>query len=252
MPDQSPKISIITAAYQCVEFLQETYESIASQSVEDWEWVIVDDASEDGTPELLRSLAAADRRVKVIRNIENFGAAFSRNRAIDAASGEYLAFIDSDDLWAPKKLERQLAFFSPEKAFTFTGYNILDEEGYATGKQVDVRNVERFDYRDMLAKRATLGCSTVMIRRAAIGNIRMPNLRTGQDYAFWLKLLKTGMHAYLLPEPLTSYRIRQNSLSRNKARKALQQWKIYRDVEGLQFSDAAFYFLSYAIRAISR
>lgn len=252
MPEHNPRVSIVTASYQSVEVIKETHESLAAQSIEDWEWVVVDDASDDGTLGILQALAGSDPRIKVYRNQENSGAAVSRNRAIDSARGEFLAFIDSDDLWVPEKLERQLAFFSPEKAFTFTGYTIVDERGYTTGKQVDVGRGGRFDYRDMLAKRATLGCSTVMIRRAAVGDMRMPKLRTAQDYAFWLKLLKSGMYAYLLPEPLTSYRIRENSLSRNKIRKAIQQWKIYRDVEGLQFFDAGFHFLSYAIRAVSR
>ena len=136
--------------------------------------------------------------------------------------------------------------------FGFTGYQILNEDGSPTGKRIDVSSHGRFDYEDMLAKKATLGCSTVMLRRSAVGDLRMPLLKSGQDYAYWLILLRGGMQAHLLPEVLTSYRIRKNSLSRNKLRKAYQQWRIYRDLEKINLVSAWWYFLSYAVRALIR
>ena len=104
----------------------------------------------------------------------------------------------------------------------------------------------------MLRKKATLGCSTVMIRRAGFNDLLMPLLRTGQDYATWLKLLRTGEKAYILNEVLTSYRILPNSISRNKFKKAIRQWQIYRDVENLSFSMSFVCFFFYAYRAVFR
>lgn len=252
MSKVNPLVSIVTASYQCADYIEETYRSLVRQTISDWEWVVVDDASFDGTFELLQSFSRSDPRVKVYQNAENSGAAISRNLAIDIARGDYLAFIDSDDLWVRDKLEKQLAFFTADMEFTFTGYSIVDEAGVRLGKDVDTRQKGVFGYDDMLAKRATLGCSTVMLRSASIGDARMPKLRTAQDYAYWLKLLRSGMNAHLLPLPLTLYRVRKDSLSSNKVRKAIQQWKIYRDVEELSLLDASRCFMLYAARAVLR
>ena len=245
-------ISIITAAYNCEDFISETYSSLERQTLEDWEWVVVDDYSTDGTFNLLRELSVHDARIRLLRNQKNEGAAKSRNRALDHAKGEFVAFIDSDDLWHPEKLAKQTEFLSSGIDFGFTGYQIIKEDGSPTGKVIDVADPSTFDYADMLAKRATLGCSTVMLRRSAIGDLRMPLLKTGQDYAFWLRILRQGTKAHLLPEVLSSYRIRKNSLSRNKLRKALQQWRIYRITEGIPLLPTIRYFTSYAINALIR
>ncbi len=107
-------------------------------------------------------------------------------------------------------------------------------------------------YKDMLKKNATLGCSTVMLRTSKIGQLEMPNLRTGQDYATWLNILKNDCKAHLLPEPLTKYRIVAGSISRNKYKKALRQWEIYRRIEKINFIPACYYFVHYAVKALVR
>ena len=245
-------IAIVTAAYNCSPFIYATYESLRRQTLQHWEWIVVDDHSTDGTFEALEGFAAEDDRVRVLRNDRNQGAAFSRNRAMDEARGTFLAFIDSDDLWLPEKLATQVDFMSTGIDFSFTGYQIVNEDGSPTSKRTDVSYQGRFGYEDMLAKKATLGCSTVMLRRSAIGDLRMPMLKSGQDYAYWLSLLRSGIQAHLLPEVLTSYRIRKNSLSRNKLRKARQQWRIYRNLEKLSLLSSIRYFLTYAVRALIR
>ena len=108
----SPLISIITPNYNCARFIAQTIESVLAQTHTDWEMLIVDDCSTDGSYEIALEYAARDPRIKVMRNERNSGAAVSRNRALDAAQGEYIAFLDSDDLWEPCKLERQIAFMS--------------------------------------------------------------------------------------------------------------------------------------------
>ena len=250
-----PKVSIITATYNSEEFIKETWLSIKNQSFTDWEWLITDDCSTDGTISILESLSQQDNRVRIFRNNVNSGAAVSRNLSLSQARGEFIAFIDSDDLWTSEKLSIQLAFMEREgHNFTFTGYSLISEAGNTIDKTIDVsRSQCAFGYRDMLLKKATLGCSTVMLRRTAFSDLTMPNIRTGQDYALWLKLLKSDAgKAFLIDKPLMHYRIVTNSISRNKIKKARRQWSIYREIENLSLPDTLYCFTNYVIRAFIR
>lgn len=249
-----PKISIITATYNSEKFIDKTYRSILNQSITDWEWLITDDCSTDETRNILLKLKSNDSRIKIFHNEVNSGAAVSRNCSINNSSGEYLAFIDSDDLWMESKLEEQIIFMEDNQCdFSFTGYHLMSEEGLPLNKSIDIDKIKRtFNYRDILLKKATLGCSTVMLKRNAFTDLMMPNIRTGQDYALWLKLLKQKRTAALIDRPLMKYRIVTNSISRNKLKKAKRQWCIYRDIERLPLSLSLYCFVSYAIRAIIR
>lgn len=246
------KISIITPAYNAERYISKTYESIRNQTHTDWEWLVTDDQSTDNTLTILNGLAKKDCRIRVYENSENSGAALSRNNSIEQASGEFLAFIDSDDLWLPNKLEQQIKFMSEDILFSFTAYELIDSNGCSLNRTVDSSQQGCFSYNDMLKKKATLGCSTVMLRRESFDEIRMPLIRTGQDYALWLKLLKTGCDAYVLDQILTQYRILPDSISRNKVKKALRQWEIYRKIEKLDFINSCVNFCFYAFRAIFR
>jgi len=218
-----------------------------------WEWLITDDCSSDNTRELLESIATSDNKVTVLKNTENSGAAVSRNLSISLARGDFIAFIDSDDLWLPSKLEKQIKFMEENDInFSFTAYELIDEKGEKLGQQVDTHLKSFVTYDDMLKKKATLGCSTVMLKRSAFEDISMPLLRTGQDYATWLKLLKVGHNAHPITEILTQYRILPNSISRNKVKKARRQWQIYREIEKLPLLKAVECFFLYAWRAVFR
>lgn len=245
-------ISIITATYNSQNEIEETYNSIKMQTYEDWEWLVTDDCSTDSTLDILYSLAAQDDRIKVYKNKINSGAAVSRNISLENSRGDYIAFIDSDDVWLEKKLEMQLCFMGDDIDFSFTAYDLIDAESKNLNMFIDVSHSGSFDYKDMLLKKATIGCSTVMLRRKAFIDISMPLLRTGQDYATWLKLLKTGVKAHLFNQVCSHYRILPNSISRNKFKKAKRQWQIYRDVERLNFIYSIYCFQSYARRAIFR
>jgi glycosyltransferase involved in cell wall biosynthesis len=245
-------ISIITATYNSESEVINTYKSITLQSYENWMWLVTDDCSTDKTLVILKDIAEQDSRVKVFSNKANSGAAVSRNNSLNHANGDFIAFIDSDDTWGIDKLEKQLAFMNDDVDFSFTAYCLIDEQGNPLGKTIDVNQSSTFTYDDMLKKKATLGCSTVMLRRGAFIDITMPLLRTGQDYATWLKLLKTGKKAHILNEVLTSYRIMPNSISRNKFKKAKRQWQIYREVEKLPLIKSAICFSFYAWRAVFR
>jgi teichuronic acid biosynthesis glycosyltransferase TuaG len=248
-------ISIITPSYNSVLFIEETYNSICNQTYENWEWIVTDDCSSDKTWELLKQISSSNPKVKIYQNKENSGAAVSRNNSISHATGDYLAFIDSDDKWEPCKLQDQLNFMKANDfKFCFTAYNIITEKGDFLNKNIDLRDdIVLVDYKNLLAKKVTLGCSTVMLKTNAFENIRMPLIRTGQDYALWLLLLrKYKINAVLYPRVLTSYRIVSGSISRNKIKKAIRQWSIYRKIEKINLIMSMWYFLNYAWRAISR
>ncbi|MCY9826434.1 glycosyltransferase family 2 protein [Vibrio chagasii] len=245
-------ISIITATYNSEDWVLRTYESIKNQTYTNWEWLVTDDFSTDNTLDVLNKLVESDHRIKVFCNEKNSGAAVSRNNSIKHAAGDFLAFIDSDDLWLPSKLEKQLIFMGDDIAFSFTSYELIDATGNRLNKSVDSTQVGSFSYQDMLRKKATLGCSTVMLRTKTFSDLSMPLIRTGQDYALWLKLLKTGENAHILNDILTQYRILPDSISRNKIKKSKRQWQIYRDIEHLGFIESCINFCFYAYRAVFR
>lgn len=246
-------ISIITPTYNSSLYLSETIESVISQTHKDFELILVDDCSSDNTISIINSYMVIDDRIKLIKNIENKGAAFSRNTAMKISKYNYLAFLDSDDVWERDKLTKQLFFMKSKKiSFSFTGFEIIDSKSKSTGKTVDTKQNGYFSYEDMLTKKATLGCSTVMLKKKSFkGLLVMPSIRTGQDYAFWLKLLKnTNEKAHILSLPLTNYRITPNSISRNKIKKAMRQWYIYREIEKMSFLKSCYCFYFYALRAV--
>lgn len=248
-------VSVIMPSYNSASTIEASIRSIQEQTYQNWELLITDDCSSDDTVKIVHELSLLDSRIKIYQNDVNSGAAVSRNNSISKAVGEFIAFLDSDDLWLPNKIELQLNFMTKHDVidFSFTAYGLINEAGNSLGKIVDLQGDElSFSYQDMLQKKATLGCSTVMFRRQAFKDYSMPLIRTGQDYALWLKLLKTGKKAYLLNVVLTQYRILPNSISRNKFKKCKRQWQIYRQIEKLSLVQSIISFLFYAWRAIFR
>ena len=251
----SPLVSIIMPSFNSSQTIVETITSIKCQTYDNWELLITDDCSTDLTISLINEIRLGDERIKLFINEKNSGAAVSRNNSINAAQGEFIAFLDSDDLWEENKLESQLNWMlqNDNISFSFTAYQLINENGHLLNKVVDLQgNGKSFSYRDMLFKKATLGCSTVMLRRSAFREIQMPLIRTGQDYALWLNLLKNSAEAYLHNEVLTKYRIMPDSISRNKLKKSKRQWQIYREIEKLPVWYAVICFISYSWRAINR
>lgn len=247
-------VSIITPAFNSAKYIQEAYDSIKAQSYIDWEWVITDDCSEDDTWDILCSISQSDERVKVYRNDKNLGASETRNNSLKRSMGRFVAFLDSDDLWMKEKLAAQINYMIDNNyAFCFTAYAQTSCDGHNIHKVIDKnKSIQFITYHDLLLKKVTLGCSTVILDRKYLGEVFMPNLRTGQDYATWLNILRPGNKAFLYDEVLTKYRIMPNSISRNKVKKACRQWEIYRKIEKIKFIQASWYFLNYAIRAVSR
>ena len=251
--DFIPSVSVITPCYNAACFISETIESVLSQDFFEWEMLIIDDCSSDESREVVESYCRFDERIKLVRLDKNMGAAYCRNVALEASTAKYVAFLDSDDLWKPNKLSSQLEVMEAGVVFSCTGYRqFFDSSDLETGVLVDVAKVfEMYSYEDLLAKKITVGCCTVMLRREAIRNTKMPSIRSGQDYAFWLELCRENkLEITLIPDVLSYYRLVRGSISSNKLKKAKSQWLIYRRLEKLSLIRALFFFGSYAVRAL--
>ncbi len=238
-------VSVITPTYNSETYIRETIESVRQQTYPNWEMVIVDDGSTDRTISIIEEYQKEDDRIRLIALERNQGAAVARNTAMEHAQGRYIAFLDSDDRWLPKKLERQLAFMQEhDYAFTYTGYKRvqINDEGQTIEKEVTMP--ENTTYKQLL-KSCVIGCLTVMLDREKIPEIRMANIRSRQDYALWLNLTRRGYTAYGLHEVLAAYRVRSNSISSNKIRMAKQNWIVYRQVEQLGLLKSLWYFAHY-------
>jgi len=238
----NPLISIITPSYNAEDFIQETIESVLSQSYTHWEMIIVDDCSSDNTMLIIEKYIKKDSRIKHIRNEENLGVAQSRNNAIKKAKGQYIAFLDADDIWLPKKLEKQLSFMQEKNVLmSYTAYDTIDEQGTYIGS-FSVKN--KISYDDLL-KTSSIGTLTMMYNAKILGKIYFEILGH-EDYVLKLHILKKIDYAEGISKVLAKYRIHTKSLSHNKIKVALWQWHIYRKVEKLSLLKSFYYFIHYA------
>jgi len=245
---KEPCVSVITPAYNAERFIAETIESVRKQTYQNWEMIIVDDVSTDQTVDIIKQYSQIDERIKLVELDANSGAAVARNTAMDHSKGRYWAFLDSDDKWLPEKLSTQLAFMQKhDYAFTYTKYVRMKENGELTNGVSEAP--KKLTY-NQLMKHCVIGCLTVMLDREKIGEARMVNIRTRQDYAFWLALTKKGFFAYGLPEVLSEYRLVADSISSNKLKAAKQNWYLYRHIEKQPLPKALWYFAHYAIISV--
>lgn len=242
-------VSIITPLYNCSAFLEQTIQSVLSQSYQNWEMIIVDDCSKDNSLEIAQRYEAQDKRIRVIRLKKNSGAAVARNTAIDAAKGRFIAFLDSDDLWSPEKLEQQMNFMQNNNAiFSYTVYEKIDETGNILGL---MNAPEKVNYKCLL-KTNTIGCLTVVYDTKELGKIYMPTNTKREDFATWLNILKQVDYAFGLVQPLAQYRVYDNQTSSKKISMAKETWRLYRNLERLNFLQASYYFIHYAMNGILR
>ena len=232
-----PLVSVVMPVYNAATTLGASVRSVLAQTHGDWELLVTDDGSTDDSWDALEAFARADERIKPERGPGRSGTAGARNAAIGRADGDYVAFLDSDDLWLPTKLDRQLAFAARGSApLTFTSYFKVDAafDGEAVGWAPNDRIVRArpmLDYRAMLQQNH-IGCLTAMYDRQALGTRFMPDLRKRQDYALWLSILRDGTTARGLIEPLALYRDRRpGSLSSNKLSLVEYNWTLYRHVD---------------------
>ena len=211
-------VSIIMPSYNTGRFIKETIESVLAQTYTDWELIIVDDCSTDNTDEVVGEFLS-DVRIRYVKNDANSGAAVSRNRALREARGKWIAFLDSDDLWEPKKLEKQITFMKENGYhFSYTNYAEIDEESKPLGRRVTgpwrISKLGMYSY-------CWMGCLTVMYDAETVGLVQI-------DYAMWLKVCKKAK-CYLLDETLARYRKRSGSISNHGYMKLIKwHYKLYR------------------------
>jgi glycosyltransferase involved in cell wall biosynthesis len=230
------KVSVVTPAYNCEELIGATIESVMAQTYEDWELLITDDCSTDGTREVVERYARMDSRIKLLRLEANGGAGVARNNSIRAAQGRFIAFCDSDDRWAPQKLERQLQFMvEGGYALTYTSYMVSDEQQRVCGY---VECLPWLNYARILRDNG-IGCLTAIYDREAMGRFEMPSWRHRQDWCLWIDIIRHVGRAYGLQEPLAIYTVRSGSMSRNKVSMLRWNYRVYHRFLGFNAVRAA-------------
>lgn len=224
----SELVSIIMPSYNTARFISEAIESVLAQTCSNWELLIVDDCSTDDTDAVVCPYLA-DERIRYIKNDSNSGAAVSRNRALREAKGKWVAFLDSDDLWLPEKLEKQISFMEKnDYSFSYTNYIEINENSKPNGRSVTgpkkVSQHGMYNY-------CWMGCLTVMYDADTVGLIQIADIKKNNDYAMWLKVCKKA-DCYLLDETLAKYRQRSGSISNHGYGKLVQwHYKLYREAE---------------------
>jgi teichuronic acid biosynthesis glycosyltransferase TuaG len=242
-------VSIITPLYNSSKFIEECIASVLSQTYQNWEMIMVDDKSTDDTIEVVRKITNGDVRFTLIELEENIGSGLARNKAIAAAKGRYIAFLDSDDMWLPNKLKTQIEFMNSNNlAFTYTSYDLLNYKNINIGT---FKTKSLITYSELL-KTNCIGCSTVIYDTKFLGKRYFNELRTRQDYVLWLSILKEVKYTKGISEPLGIYRIRKESISSNKRSAILQVWYVYRKIEKLNLIKSLYYFTHYAINGIKK
>lgn len=234
-------VSIITPCYNAQDFLAETIASVQRQSYPHWEMIIVDDASTDHSRELLQAQAAKEPRITVHLLKTNSGAAVARNKAIELAKGKYLAFLDADDVWLPFHLEKSIQTIQSKNIpFVFASCKRVNENNERI--YTDFIVPQQVNYSDIL-KTNSIPCLTVVLDIHHLGKEKMPLIKKRQDMGLWLKYLKNIPYAYGHQECHAIYRIRKDSLSRNKIQLIGYQWEFYRKVENLSVFQSIYYLL---------
>jgi teichuronic acid biosynthesis glycosyltransferase TuaG len=243
-------ITVVMPVYNSMRYVRDSISSILEQSYPQFELIIVDDLSADGTFSIIRDLLGSDQRIKIIRLRKNSGPAVARNQAIEAAQGRYIAFCDSDDIWMPDKLEKQIATLqSSDAAVCFTTYYKMLEDGTRTERLVRAKPVVTYQ---MELRSNHIGLSTAIYDTEKCGKVFMLDSRKHEDYSLWLKILGTGHTAIGLQEPLVYYRLRSNSVSSNKFKASYYHWKVLRATAKPNLFYALFLFAHYAWRGLRK
>ncbi len=226
-------VSIITPIYNSESFILETINSVLNQTYQNWELILIDDCSNDKTLQIVQPFLENQSKIKLLKNNTNLGAAISRNKGIKAAQGDYIAFLDADDLWKPEKLEKQIAFMQTENCeVCFSSYNQINEAGELLN--IVVKALPVLSYKKLL-KSNYIGNLTGIYNAKVLGKITSPNLRKRQDWLLWLAAIKqSGRAAKSIQEPLAFYRVRKDSMSSSKLHLVKHNYWVYK--KGLGFS----------------
>lgn len=239
-------VSVITPAYNCERYIEECISSVLNQTYQKWEMIIVNDNSTDNTRQIVERYLKTDPRIKLYNQKVNMGAAAARNKGIELAEGRFVAFLDSDDMWKPQKLELQIPFMLENNyGFTFTAYESMK------GINKKVFKVPlKLSYDDYL-KNTIIGCLTVVMDREIIGEIKFEYGHL-EDVLTWMKYLKEGFTAYGLDCDLATYRVLENSVSSNKLKNAIRYYTCLRKEQELSLIKSVYCEISYLFNAIKK
>jgi len=242
-------VSVIIPAYNVASYITETIQTVQNQTYQNFEILIIDDCSKDDTGVVVQALSQEDARIKYICQPTNMGAAEARNRGLKEAKGRYIAFLDSDDLWDRQKLEKQLKDMADNDiAFSFTTYDFVDKNAVKLKNPIKI--YRKVTYKKLLTK-TMISTPTVVVDRCKVGDVLMPSRRTGQDYAFWLLLLRNH-DAYGLDECLVHVRRRPGSLSKNKLQNIIDVWQVQTINESINKPTAFIHLVGYIFYALKK
>lgn len=243
------KVSIIIPVYNAEKFIGKTIESVLNQTYKNWEMLIFNDKSKDNSLKIIKKYSEKDEKIKVVDSKENVGVVAARNKLIEIATGEFIAFLDADDYWKQNKLEKQIKFMRKNNAsISCTEYTRVTEDE----KEInDIIIKEIITYEDML-KNNYLGCLTVVYNANKLGKRYFKERKKNEDYVLWLEIVKETKIIFGLKENLAFYRVLNNSRSSNKIKVAKDRWEVYRKIERLSLLKSIYYFLQYVIRALKK
>ncbi|REC49222.1 MULTISPECIES: glycosyltransferase family 2 protein [Chryseobacterium] len=236
-------VSIITPSYNSAEFIEETIQSVLSQTYENWEWLISDDRSQDNTVELIQKYN--DPRIKVQVLEKNGGAGNARNKSLERAEGRYIAFLDSDDFWYPEYLEEMIGFMDKNNAeLVYCNYSRCDEHTMQPVlKDFEADTIVTFSN---LLKTCRLAPVSTMYDTKRVGKFFFPVKSKREDHVMWLNLLKKIPKGYPLNKTLAKYRMRENSVSRKKKNIIRDQYLVYKDFMGFSTVKSLYYTANWA------
>ena len=220
-----PLVSVIMPAYNSANFIAEAITSVQNQSYKNWELYVIDDVSTDKTCSIVENIIKLEPRVQLLKNLKNEGAGATRNKGITAANGDFIAFLDADDLWLPEKLEVQIKFMAENQlAMSFSSYYLISESGEHLPK--GILALQELNYKKLL-RANYVGNLTGMYDVSKTGKIYSPLLRKRQDWALWISVLKKVKFAKGIQQPLACYRIRKNGISTNKWALIKYNYQVY-------------------------
>lgn len=248
--NKNPLISIVIPLYNSEKFIEETIDSVLKQTYKRFEVLIINDRSSDNSVILIDKMVGNDTRFTIIHLQKNQGVANARNVGIEKAKGEYIAFLDSDDVWDNDKLEKQVEFMlSNNSIMSCCAYRQIDEESDVIKEKIS-NNTSVIDYHKLIVKNP-IACFTVMIKSDIAKQIKMKNIKH-EDFVYWLDVIKKIEHIEFYDYVAGSYRKRRGSISDDKKKAAKWRWNVYRNVEHLSLIKSCYYFINYAITGVMK
>lgn len=237
------KVSIITPCYNSAAYIGDCIESVLHQTYSNWEMYVIDDCSTDGSASIINEYVLKDNRISYIRTQEKTGSpTLPRNLGIKVSQGDYIAFLDSDDLWLPDKLKQQLLLFDDEKvAIVYSNYEKITNMGVRSHRVVVAPQCVSYE---RLLRNNVIGCLTAIYDLRKVGKIYFQNIGH-EDFVMWLTILKKGFVAHNTNTVTALYREQRKSLSSNKIKASLWTWNIYRHVERMSIISSCYYFVQY-------